>query len=321
MITTLRPLSKTPYAPKTRLRIFLALALLLVTAACSNSKLVLSPLYNRLDDMMRKEFDKLGEFDDTQTRAFEQRLQTFHLWHRRNELPLYADLLDDLEVAISTPKRKTTQQVAEWSERIEARSKTVRLCHPVNFSYDLMKTVTDEQIDYIEKRFAREQTRNRTEYLERTPEERIERRYNNIVKWSGRVGLKFTQEQKTLLKATLQKQIPMRERYWELSGDWNKQFFALTRAQNSFTYDKQMTAHLEKLWNLLETNETENWLANRALWSQFALEFVNSMTTAQREWADAWLPKLADTLRDISNDSVKFESSPDFANRAEFGCT
>ncbi len=270
---------------------------------------------------MRKEFDKLGDFDETQIRAFEQRLQTFHLWHRRNELPLYADLLDDLEVAISTPKRKTAEQIAEWSERIEERSRTVRVCHPVNFSYELMKTVTDEQIDFIEKRFAREQTRNRAEYLEKTPEERIEQRYSNVIKWSGRIGLKFTQEQKQLLKATLEKQIPLRQRYWELSGAWNKQFFALTRAQNSFTYDRQMTAHLEKLWNLLETNEAENWSANRALWSQFALDFVNSMTTAQREWADAWLPKLADTLRDISNDSVKFESSPDFAKRAEFGCT
>lgn len=297
-------------------RTVLAVFAMVLLAACSNSKLFLGPLYNRLDDQMRKEFVKLGKFNADQTSAFEDRLQTFHLWHRRKELPRYAALLDELEAAISTPRKKTQAEVKNWSNQLEEFSVVARQCHPVNFSFDLMKTLSDKQINYIERRFAREQKRNRTKYQERTPEQRIERRYKNILKWSGRIGLDFNKEQKTLLRQALNEQISLREQYWGLSSLWNIEFFNIGRNQQASDYDARMEKHLDKLWNLLETNQHEQWQANRDLWNTFFVDFVNTMDTSQREWADAWLAKLADTLRDISNDSVDFKPSGD----PEVGC-
>jgi len=299
-------------------RIFRAIVVLLlvtILTSCSTSKFILGPLYNRLDDQMRDEFNKLGRFTDEQKDQFEARLQTFHIWHRKQELPRYADLLNVIQRSVSAPNRTTAVDIKQWFDSVERLSVSARVCHPVNYSYELMKTLTDEQVDFIERRFEREQGKNQKRYRSRTQEERLARRFKNINKWSGRIGLRLTDEQKTLLRATLAKQISLREKYWVLSAEWNRAFFVIGRDQDASDYDARMDAHLAKLWSLLESNHQTQWQANRELWRGFALEFTASMTTGQREWARGWLGKLATTLRSMSDENVNF--SPD----ASLGCT
>jgi len=305
---------------RTLVRCVLVALSVILLVSCSNSKLVLGPLYNRLDNQMRKEFNKLGKFSDEQKSAFEVRLQTFHLWHRRNELPRYAALIDEIEKAVSVPRTKTLEEVRQWSATMEGLSVDARLCHPVNFSYDLMKTLTDDQVNYIERRFAREQGINRKKYDAYSPEERLERRYKFVLKWSSRIGLDFTAEQKLLLKTALADQILLRQQYWGLSANWNRRFFVIGRDQSAADYDERMDTHLAGLWSLLETGYPKQWQANRDMWSAFFVDFTNTMTTDQREWADSWLSKLARTLRDMSDDRVDFK--PGKALQGEpVGCT
>ncbi len=305
---------------RARVRTVLALLTLLTIAACSNSKLILGPLYNRLDDQMRKEFNKLGDFNTTQSQEFEVRLQTYHLWHRRKELPLYADLITDVQQALASPAPKSGAQIQQWSERLEEFSMKARTCHPVNYSLDLIRTLNGDQIDFIQARFAREKAKNVKRRNSRTREERLERRYNNIIKWSGRIGLDFTEEQKTLLREALPKQISLRDEYQALSTQWNKEFFAIAKDKGAQSFRLRMQVQLNRLWNLLENNQTEAWTANRQLWNQFALDFANTMTPSQRRWADSWLGKLASTLRDMSDDSVRFETRNRRAGDSNMGC-
>jgi len=302
-------------------RAFLGVFALLLLVSCGNSKFILGPLYNRLDDQMRKEFNKLGNFDASQKREFENRLQTFHLWHRRMELPRYADLLDRVSTAIVDPRTKTVDEIKAWTAESEDFSVSVRACHPVNYSFDLMRTLADEQVDFIERRFAREQKKNRARYDSRTPEERQERRYNFVLKWSGRIGLNFTTDQKALLREKLAEQISLREEYWGLSKQWNKEFFSIAREQDSRQYRQRMETQLGKLWTLLERNKNEEWQFNRDLWAGFLVEFANTMNDDQRRWASTWLPKLARTLRDMSDDSVKFEANGKRLVDPTLGCT
>ncbi len=302
-------------------RIILSLFALTVLVSCGNSKFILGPLYNRLDDQMRKEFNKLGDFDASQKREFEQRLQTFHLWHRRMELPRYADLLDEISVAIASKRPKTLSEIKNWTAESEDFSVSVRSCHPVNFSYDLMRTLSDDQVNFIERRFAREQRKNQERYKKRTPEERQDRRYNFVIKWTGRIGLNFTANQKVLLREKLEEQISLRKEYWGLSNAWNREFFAIAREQNSPQYAQRMEMQLGKLWTLLERNKNEEWQFNRDLWAGFLVEFANTMNNNQRRWAETWLPKLARTLRDMSDDSVKFEADGKRLVDPVLGCT
>lgn len=274
----------------------------LLLTGCSNSKLIISPLYNRLDDQIRGEFHKLADFDENQIASFEDTLGTFHVWHRQYELPKYAKLLQSIGETVVLPEAIDSDTMQDWFDQTEGFTRSLRECHPINFSFPLMKSLTDEQLDFIQKRFQSEQGKNRKKYGERKPEERTERRKKRVVEFAARIGFEFTESQEKLLLETFEKQISLRSDYWLLSGKWNRQLFRMAKQQESPKYDERMEAHLQALWSLLENARPQQWQHNRDLWRDFGVKLVNSMNKEQRKWARAWLRKMGDTLTKISED-------------------
>ena len=292
------------------------LPLLVLLNACTNSKLIMGPLYNQLDNRMRSEFNKLGDFNETQKDAFEQMVGTFHVWHRQSEMPQYAGLIIEMADAIATADKTQADDVKKWMESAENFSRSARECHPVNFSFDLMNSLTDKQITFIEERFKRERTKNREKYEARTPDERVERRLNNIEKWAGRIDLDISASQRSLLRQTLTKQTSLRKEYYELSDEWNSQLFTLVRNQEASNYNVLLSAHLTKLWSLLESTYPAQWHKNRELWQETAFKLIQSLSPEQRSNVGQWLSKMGNTVLAISRDEPSFE----VGNDVSVGC-
>lgn len=293
----------------------LALVLILLVQGCTNSRLIISPVYNRLDDRMREEFNKLADFNQQQTADFEARLGTYHVWHRQSELPQYAQLMRTV-VASITNADTTEDDVKLWMETAEARTQALRECHPINFSFDLMRTLSDEQFDFIQARFNKEQTKNRERFKSRTRKERVARRLKNTVKWAGRIGLDFNAGQRAMLESAFLRQVSLRTEYYALSADWNSQFFNLARNQDNPSYENDLQNHLHKLWSLLETAHTEQWQANRDLWQETGFQIIDSMSSSQRTAVSRWVTKMSVTLDTISG----YEPSFKVVNDPALGC-
>ncbi|MBX2882957.1 MAG: hypothetical protein KTR32_23600 [Granulosicoccus sp.] len=293
----------------------ICLILLLAVSACTNSRLVISPLYNQLDDRIRKEFHKLGDFNDEQIAAFEQRLGTYHVWHRQAELPLYGKLLNEIASSIKQGS-STASDVKRWFEQVELHSRAARECHPINFSFELIQSLTDEQLNYIERRFKNQQKKNQQRYASKSRTERLQRRLSNMEKWAGRINLDFTDEQREILRTTFQQQQSLRAEYYELTADWNRQFFKIARNQQLANYSELLGAHIDKLWSLLETAHSEQWNENRELWQAASYKFIQSMTSQQRTQSSRWLFGLSNTLDTISRYEPSFK--PD--NGEYIGC-
>jgi len=300
----------------TVLRAVASLLLFLIVSGCTNSKIVIGPLYNRLDDQMRGEFHKLAKWNEDQINQFESAVGTFHVWHRQEELPKYAALLNTIQASIRERNSTTAADVNNWVDTAELFTRNVRLCHPVNFSYDLMQTLTDEQVNFIERRFARERKRNFTRYLNDTPEERREGRVNNVVKWAGRVGLDFNKTQKRMLTEAMGRQISLRRQYYSLVDVWAKDLFVIARKQDAPDYEQKMKSQVNKLWSLLEDAHNQEWQANRNNWREFGYEFVKSLSYDQRIHASNWLRKMSKTINGISKDKPSFK----VGNNPQIGC-
>ncbi len=289
----------------------LLLVLLLSTAGCTNSKLIIGPLYNQLDNQIRSEFNKLGDFNDVQMAAFEASVGTYHVWHRQSELPRYAALMSEVARSIATPGNTREQDVKRWAETAETFSRSARLCHPVNYLFDLFKSLSDQQINFIERRFQNERKKNRERYESRSAEERVDYRLKRMGKWASRIGLDFTANQRAAFRTTLQKQTSLRTEYYALSDQWNLELFRLARNQQAPDYDARMSAHLNKLWSLLENAHPEQWRKNRELWQDASFKFVQSMTTKQRANASQWIDKMGKTVLAISKDEPSFQVGSD----------
>ncbi len=297
-------------------RVIVMVLISLTLASCTNSKLLIAPLYNRLDDQIRTEFHKLAKWNDDQIAHFESRVGTFHVWHRQEELPKYAMLLDSIQASIEKRGKTNAEDVRTWVDEAELLSRNARLCHPVNFSFDLMQTLSDEQVNFIERRFARERKRNFSKYLKATPEERREERLNNVVKWAGRIGFKFNNTQKRMLDKALTDQISLRRQYYALVDAWARDLFVIAREQDAPDYEANMRTQVNKLWTLLEDGQKAEWQANREMWRDFGYRFVQSLSYDQRIHASNWLEKMGETIQAISKDKPSFK----VINEPKYGC-
>lgn len=287
------------------LRIQLVLLILLIIQGCTNSKFVIGPLYNRLDNKMRKELYEMGDFNAEQLAAFEASLGTFHVWHRQSELPQYAELLRDIATTMSA-ESTTAEDINLWMDIAEVHSTKARECLPVNFLASTIKSLSDEQIDALQEHVENERAENRERYASRTTQERIERRISNTVKWTNRLGIDLNPNQRAMFLSAYKQQISLRNEYFSLSDDWNRQLFEMVRNKGNPEYETALKDHLAKLWRLLESNYPEQWQANRDLWKQTALRYVRSMTDEQRDVLVPWLNKMARTLVSISQDEPSF---------------
>lgn len=296
-------------------RASITLVLLLLIQGCTNSKLIIGPLYNRLDDRMRTQFEELGDFNEEQKAAFEVRLGTYHVWHRQSELPQYAQLMTSIANSISA-KETTQAAIQAWFDTAERHSVLARECHPISFSFDLIKSLSDEEINVIEQKFKDERLEDRAKYDERTPEERVKRRVRNIVKWAGRINIEFTSQQEAMLRSAFERQISLRKEYYALSDNWNQEFFTLARAQDNPNYNSAMDTQLSKLWHLLEDAYPNEWQENRDLWKEVSLRMIQSMSPEQRTTLSRWVNKMAKTLVAISKDEPSFK----YVNDASLGC-
>ncbi len=316
MITTTR-LHRASRKPGRRFaRLLFQLALLTLLASCTNSKLLVGPLYNKLDDKIRSQFKKLGDFNDEQTIAFDQAVGTFHVWHRQSELPQYAALLQEIASSITVPERTTEADVERWIQTAEGFTRNARECYPVNFMTGTIRTLTDEQITTIQKRFTAERRKNRERHGSRTPEERVAFRLKNLEKWAGRINLQLTQAQRQAIKDSLSRQISLRKQYYALSDAWYSQLFTMARNQAAPDYEARMQTHLGQLWSLLETANPEQWQANRQLWQETLQSFVQSLNDEQRRNVSQWVGKMGKTLQAVSRDTPSFTPG----NDASVGC-
>lgn len=284
----------------------LALLALALSSACSNSTTVVGPIYNQLDNQMSRGIFRLADFESSQSDAVMQLINHFHVWHRRDQLPEYAALLDDIETTLLSQQPISVDVTQRWASAVETFTRNFRECHPINFANHIIRTLDAEQVDEIEKNIRTRRQKFRERYSESTREERIERRAGNVIKWSGRVGFDFNPQQKDMLREAFSQQISLRKEYFVLSDEWSSHFFALLKDRHSPDLNQTMAVHLDKLWHLLETAYPEQWQQNRDLWTGFLFELGQTMTPQQRQSAGKWLGKMGDTLATLSRSEVSF---------------
>ena len=297
-------------ARSARLKWVIAVVLVLLLQACSNSKFLVSVFYNRMDNQMLDATYEVASFNSQQKATLAAMIGTFHVWHRQSELPRYVNLMTDISQSVAAADF-SADGIQQWMDEAERYSMDARKCLPINFSIDLMKTLNAPQIGEIEDYFAKEREEDVERAASRTPEERTQRRLRNFVKWAGRIDIDVTAEQRAILLSAYERQISLRDEYYELSYQWQDEFLELIKSSANPDFEEKMAVHISQLWGLLENNYPEQWQANRAMWKESTLRFAESMSDEQRRTLSRWLNGMGRTLTAVSRDTPSFKVNGD----------
>jgi hypothetical protein len=157
----------TLHRPTCRSSIIAALLLLAATvlAGCSMMKLG----YSQGSGFAFHWVDRYVELDDAQSLRVRTALDEWFAWHRRTQLPDYADLLARAQSELAADA--SSERMCAWSREVRARIDTaVERAIPV--AAEVALTLAPAQIAAIEKRQAKTNEEFRDEHLHRDPAKR-----------------------------------------------------------------------------------------------------------------------------------------------------
>lgn len=125
--------------------------------------------YNQGSSLAFRWLDGYAEFDDAQSLRVRGALDEWFAWHRRTQLPDYADLLSRARAELPGPA--TADRMCAWSNDLRARFDTA-IEHAVPAIAEVLPTLSASQIASIEKRNATRNDEYRDDFLHRDPDKR-----------------------------------------------------------------------------------------------------------------------------------------------------
>lgn len=141
--------------------------LLALVSGCS----VLRIGYSQAPDLVYWWLDGYVDFSSAQTPRVREALGQWFAWHRRTQLPDYAAQLARAQAEVladTTPAR-----VCEWQAQAIRRAQTA-FERAVPAGADILLTITPQQIQHIERRYAKANDEYRNDYLQPDPAQRAE---------------------------------------------------------------------------------------------------------------------------------------------------
>ncbi len=166
-------------------RIIGVLVLIAALGACSAIRLA----YNNLPEVSYWWLDGYFDFDSTQTPKVRDELAQLLAWHRQNELPKVITLLQEAQSL--APGEVTAAQACSIADQIRERLLAVT---------ELALSLSESQLQQLERKYAKNNTEYRKDWLDRTPAQVHEKRYDQFLDRAEDFYGRLTAEQRDLLK-------------------------------------------------------------------------------------------------------------------------
>lgn len=184
-------------------------------------------IYQRMDTVVSWYVDDYVTLDTVQEAELRRIVRGTLKWHRREQLPQYVALLEDMAAQAHRPHR---------AEEIEARYQQFRgeieqfLLTATPAWTPLLRTLSPQQRIELEQAMADELREQADEIAELDADERRERRDDEVLKVLQRFVGRLDREQRDLVIARLAGLQDVTEQRLERRRDWQREFFGLIDA-------------------------------------------------------------------------------------------
>ncbi len=274
--------------------------LALMICGCTSSVAV-GTAYNTAASRFTTTLTDYADFTSGQEKIIDRRVSAFHQWHRENQLRQYLVVMQQLSGMLSKSDAVKPGDVHHLTKTVQELIEQLSKCSPLNSSGAFLQTLSDRQVKQISTKIRDKHAQRVREYESETADERLKKRQKNLAKWSKRAGVTMSDEQQTLLEATLQKQIslsPQRQALWQA---WSEQLINQLNNRHSDGFVMQADKHIDSLWRLTANAYPEEWQNNIVLWQEFLFRFIQLMTDEQIKRFTSTIDRLSVTIEKLSN--------------------
>lgn len=167
--------------------------MILALAGCNAMKLG----YQQGDRLAYWWVDRYVDVSDAQEPPTKEAIARFFAWHRRAQLPEIATVLTRVRGEVGGEVNTAmVRQVQQDSQRLGRQA----FDNAVPDLADLMLTLTPEQIQRMEAKFAESNAKYRKEFLKSDPGARIDARYDKIMSYAKLIYGSFSSDQEKAIR-------------------------------------------------------------------------------------------------------------------------
>ena len=290
--------------------------LCLFSVACTNSKLVLRPLYNSLDDRFEDPIFEHADFDESQTREIEELMDHFHVWHRKTQMDGYARLLEDIVRQLRASDDVSADDVERWGEAFSGYRATLASCNPFYASANIIASLSDKQVIDIREHREKEREARRARRAEDDDEEDKAEHVKQTKRYLGLIGLDLNQQQlddfSDTMDATLQPETPM----GPLREKLDTEMYALLEKRADPNWEQMLIKYIDDRRQAFADRRKATREHNRELWTAYALRTLQNLESEQKKVAADYLDGLAATTKALAADDPSYQKR----GASEYAC-
>jgi LPS sulfotransferase NodH len=161
---------------------------------------VVKTAYNNAPALIAWRLDDYFDFSAAQKAKLKPALQELHAWHRKNELPLYVSLLDEIHDDLSHNMSAQTacQRIASIKLNVQTLQTKI-----IPIIVDVADTLSDKQLQYFEKKLEKRNREWKEEWWQETTAEQREVRLEKSQDFAEKVYGDLNEKQINILKQAI----------------------------------------------------------------------------------------------------------------------
>ena len=278
-------------------RIALSVALAALLGGCAMVRIA----YNNAEPLVRYSAHDYFDLDEGQSEQFRKRLLQFHDWHRRTELPAYADLL---RTAVKRGANGASFEDLTWAAKeLRARYRVI-ITKTVEDAAPILVTLTPAQIVELEKRLAKANAKYAREFLPPDEDRRFRAQAKRLVgrfkDWTGTLS----DGQEDRIGRFVKAHMHTTQLRFENRNRWQREAVALIGRYRSAP---ALVPRLADIFTHPAVHRTPEFTAALARWEADFIELVldidRTLSAAQRDHALRRMQRYAEDFEALSNQS------------------
>jgi hypothetical protein len=259
--------------------------------------------YNQAPSLGTWWLDGYFGFSTEQSSRVRQSLSELMTWHRRQELPVYAQLLQKAQLEVLSDA--TPAQLCRWAEVLDERFEAL-MREALPRMAPLASSFSATQLQQLQTRYEESNREFSQKYLQPSAEKRlqnsIERAIGNAERLYGRLGASQKQTVAEVVRAA-----PFDTQAWdkERRARQGEVLALLRELGNEKASDTRALAALQGLGERMQRRSGVDGQAQQQRLTQLncerAARIHNSTTPAQRQRAAQWLKGWEDDVRALAS--------------------
>jgi len=276
------------------------LLVMLLLVGCSPNGLLIRYFYGEIDEKLYDRIVAYATFTQAQTSKIKQSVDEFKAWHQVNELPRYAEFLNEIAEQISSERVTEKTILANFKIARNFANASFQQS-PFYNSADFLQSLSDQQVVEIENHIAQQDEKFNQWYQQQRSEQGDEERLNRIVKNTKRItDINLNIEQQSIIKKGLEQiQSDSLHRH-NIYNLWLAEFVRILNNRHKQNFTNLISKHIANYQNQIKLDNPQQYENNQQIIAKTITQVINSLDEKQKTDLLNRLKKTRKTLIELS---------------------